>query len=135
VKNQHVSRKTEMMNIVGAGVAGGGLGSVIAAIANGMNDSVYRSTLIVSAPLITIGISGLWLFFKTVCIDPYVNRKEAKIMQDMLSDVRAEKELVMNDPNSSEGHKKQVCKKFQDIEILVMDWHHKTVRSLVDKQF
>jgi hypothetical protein len=117
MENQKVSRKSQMINIVGAGVAGGGLGSAIATIANGMSDSVYKSALIISAPLITIGISGLWLFLKTVYIDTWVNRKEVEVMRNIISDARADRELVMNDPNSTEEHKKQACEKFQNIQI------------------
>ena len=52
-------------NIVGAGVAGGGVGTLIAAFAESLpDDTGFKSILTISAPLITIAISGIWLFFK-----------------------------------------------------------------------
>ena len=66
-------------NIVGAGVAGGGVGTLIAAFAESLpDDTGFKSILTISAPLITIAISGIWLFFKAVYVDQYAASKKHK---------------------------------------------------------
>jgi hypothetical protein len=115
-----MSRKSDTTNVVGAGATGGALGTVIATIANGMDASVYKSALIISAPLITVGISGVWLFLKTVFIDSYVNKKADEIMQKALTDARANEDRVLNNPNSSPVHKRQVRKIIEDLEKLIL---------------
>ncbi|MGH9194730.1 MAG: hypothetical protein ACRD1T_03205 [Acidimicrobiia bacterium] len=84
--------------------------------------SSYKPVLIVSAPLITIGISGLWFFLKSVFVDPYANRKKHEAanyaMEKILEDARANKELIFSDPNSSEEHRRNVQKTLEDLEML-----------------
>ena len=116
-------RRSNATNVVGAGAAGGGIGTVIAALADGMDEtSQYKSVLIVSAPLIAVGLSGLWLFLKTVYIDPYAYRKKHEAadiaMGKILKDARLNAERVLNDPNSSEKHKQDVRKIVEDLEKL-----------------
>jgi len=111
--------KANETNVFGAGATGGVLGTVIVTIANGMSDdSAYKSALIISAPLLTVSISGIWLFLKTVFIDQYINKKADDIMQKALADAKANEERVINNPLSSQAHKKQVRKTVEDIEAL-----------------
>jgi hypothetical protein len=123
--NRQTPRKSDTTNVVGASAAGGGIGTVIAAIANGMPEhSSYKSLLTVSAPLITVGISGLWLFIKTVYIDPFAARKKYQAsdtaMEKVLADARTNAEKVLNDSNSSQEHKQEVRKMVEDLEKLRM---------------
>lgn len=117
-------QKSDAANVVGAGAAGGGIGTVIAAVANGMVDGAYKSVLTVSAPLITVGISGLWLFLKTIYIDPFANsRKHAAAdaaMDKIIAGARTNAERVLNDPNSSDQHKREVQKILEDLQKLRM---------------
>lgn len=72
--------KSTSSDVVGAGMAGGGIGAVIAALADSLPDSsVYKSALTISAPIIAVGISGIWLFVKAIYIDPYVKRKKEEL--------------------------------------------------------
>ena len=116
-------QKSDRADVVGAGAAGGGLGTIIAAIANGLPEqSRYKSILTVTAPLIAVGISGLWLFIKGVYIDPYVARKKHETadaaMDSILANARANAEKVLNNPTSSEEHKREVKKMVEDLERL-----------------
>ena len=116
-------QKSDTTNVVSAGAAGGGLGTVVAAIANGLQGpSAYKSILTVGAPLIAVGVSGLWLFIKGVYIDPYVAKKKHETadaaMDSILANARANAEKVLNDPTSSDEHKKEVKKMVEDLERL-----------------
>jgi hypothetical protein len=113
-------RKTNATNVIGAGAAGGGIGTVIAAVANGLPDnSTYKPVLTVSAPLVAVAISGFWLFIKTVYVEPYVNRMKHEAadaaMNKIIADARAIAETVINDPNSSDDHKKDARKSVADL--------------------
>lgn len=116
-------RKSNATNVVGAGAAGGGIGTVIAAIADGLPEaSAYKSVVTVSAPLVAIGISGLWLFIKAVYIDPFAVGKKHEsadaAMDKVLEDARMHAERVFGDPNSSDEHKAEVRKMVEDLETL-----------------
>jgi len=115
-----------VVNVVGAGAAGGGIGTIIAALANGMPPTApYKSVLTVSAPLLAVGISGLWLFVKTVYIDPYANSKKHAaadaVMERILADAHANMDKVLNDPNSSDAHKKEVRRIVEQLERLRLE--------------
>jgi len=123
MKNQKPPKKSDTANVVGAGAAGGGIGTIIAAIANSMPDgAAYKSILTVSAPLIAVGISGFWLFLKAVYIDPFVDKKKNEAadaaMDKILSNAQDNASKVLNDSNSSEEHKQEVRKILEDLEIL-----------------
>ncbi len=126
MKKQRANRQNSAVNVVGAGAAGGGIGTIIAALANGMpHDAPYKSVLTVSAPLLAVVISGLWLFIKTVYIDPYANRKKHAAadaaMERILADARANADKVLNNPNSSEAHKKEVRRLVEELERLQLE--------------
>lgn len=123
MQKQKPPKKSDATNAVGAGAAGGGIGTIIATLADGMQDGAeYKSMLTVVSPLIAVGISGLWLFIKTVYIDPYASRKKHEVldstMNKVLKDARDNASKVLNDPNSSESHKEEVRKIVEEIEIL-----------------
>jgi hypothetical protein len=124
VAERKTPQKSKAANVVGAGAAGGGIGTIIAAVANGMTDGTYKSVLTLSAPLITVGISGLWLFLKTVYIDPFANRRKHAAadtaMDKIIADARANAVRVLNDPNSSDQHKREVQKILEDLQKLRM---------------
>jgi hypothetical protein len=119
------SRRTDATNVVGAGAAGGGIGTVLAAIANNLPiDSPWKSTLSLSAPLVSIGISGLWLFIKAVYVDPFANGRRHRAadaaMEKILADARANADRIQNDPQASDTHKREVRKIVEDLEKLRM---------------
>lgn len=121
--NRKSLQRSSAANVVGAGAAGGGIGTVLAAIANGMPQaSTPKGILIVGAPLIAVGISGLWIFVKSVYVDPYAARKKNEAadaaMDRILEEARANADRVLNNPNSSDGHKHDVKKMVEDLERL-----------------
>jgi hypothetical protein len=112
-------------DVLGAGAAGGGVGTVIATLANSMpNDSPYKSLLIVTAPILSVGISGLWLFVKTVYINPYAARKEhdanRALFKELISEARATYASVLADPNATPQHKEAVRKDVEKLERIMM---------------
>ena len=62
-------------SVAGAGVTGGSVGTALAAYASSLKDGDLKTLLTVSAPLISIGVSGLWLFVKIMWIDPYMAKQ------------------------------------------------------------
>lgn len=117
--------KNRQDSVIGAGAAGGGIGTVVAAVANSLPPtSAMRPLLIVSAPLITVCVSGLWLFIKVVYVDPFVtvrkNRAADTAMDRVLADARSNANRVLSDPNASTEHKKGVQKVVEELERLRM---------------
>ncbi len=113
-------------NVVSAGAAGGGIGTLIASFADSLpEDNEFKTFLTVTAPIITVGISGLWLFIKTVYIDPFAaSRKHQsthKHISKLLEDAKRTEELIVNDPNSTDDHKKQIRKKVEELEKVLID--------------
>jgi hypothetical protein len=126
MRSQRTPHKSKASNVVGASAAGGGIGTIIVAFANGMPvGAPYKSVLILSAPLLAVGISGLWLFVKAVYIDPYAERRKNaaadEAMEKILWDARANAEMVLNNPNSSDAHRKEVRKMVEDLERLRLE--------------
>src|SRR5215813_2202975 len=116
-------KKNDAIKVAGAGAAGGGLGTMIAAFANSLPDtSHYKTPLLIGSPLITVAISGLWLFLKTVYIDPFVIRKKSEVaditMDKFLEAARVNAKRVMDDPNATTEHKREVRKIVEDLERL-----------------
>lgn len=113
-------------NVVGAGAAGGGIGTLIASFADSLpEDNELKTFLAVTAPIITVFISGLWLFIKTVYIDPFAASKKHdtthKHISKLLADARKAEEQVLNAKHSTEAHKKQIRGKVEELEKLLMD--------------
>lgn len=119
-------------NVAGAGATGGGIGTVVAAFADGLPDSSpYKSLLTVASPLIAVGLSGLWLFLKHAYIDPVADRKrraaeqkkyDAEMAQSerFLNKARAHLQSVRDDPNASDEHKLSLQKKVEELEHLTL---------------
>lgn len=115
--------KDKRDNIVGAGAAGGGVGTIVAAMANSLPEtSGWRTMLIVGAPVITVAVSGVWLFLKAAYIDPFVNERKHRAadaaMDKVLADARANAARVQADPNASPEHKRDVQKMVEELERL-----------------
>jgi hypothetical protein len=101
------------------------MGTVIAALAAGLPDkSGWKSPLTVFSPLITVCISGLWLFMKTVYIDPFVNNRKHKVaneaMEKIIGDARAIADRIAIDPSASKQHKEEAKKMVESLEKLKM---------------
>jgi len=114
-------KKTDRSAVIGAGAAGGGIGSIIAALATSLPpQSVTRLVLTVAAPSIAVLISGIGLFLKTAYVDPYVNKLKhqalSSAMETMLADARAERERIWSDARSTAEHKRKVTNLVQDLE-------------------
>lgn len=119
------SRSKESSSVLGAGAAGGGIGTVVASIAASLPaDSSYKAFLTICAPLVTVGVSGLWLFVKTVYIDPFVARKSHQAnhayIETLLSDAKRYEESVLADPRATAKHKEEVRKQVERLEIALV---------------
>lgn len=120
------ARKSDASNVLGAEAAGGGIGTVIAAIANGLPDgSWWKPMLSVSSPLITVCLSGLWLFAKTAYVDPFVDGRKYKAadaaMDKILAAARANVANVLQDPHATDNHKKEVQNILEKLEKLKLE--------------
>lgn len=118
-------RSTSKSDVLGAGAAGGGIGTILATFANSLPaESPYKTVLSVTAPIITVGISGLWLFVKNVYIDPYVATKRHEVnhkyLNQLIDDARTYEARILADPNASEKHKKEVRAEVERLEKLLM---------------
>jgi hypothetical protein len=113
-------------DVVGAGAAGGGLGTVIATMADRLPPtSDYKSLLTVAAPLAAVAISWLCLFVKAVYIDPYAeavkNKNADATMEKMLADAREHLTRVEADQSSSTEHRARVRKMVEELEKARLD--------------
>jgi hypothetical protein len=112
-------------SVVGAGAAGGSIGTILATFADSLPaDATYKTFLTVMAPLITIGISGLWLFIKGVYVDPYAAKKKHEAdhsyLTQLATDAKGYEKTVLCDPNSTDKHKKEVRAEVEKLEKLLM---------------
>jgi hypothetical protein len=114
----------EANNALQAGAAGGGFGTIVAGFVSLMNEGPVRQSLMILTPLITVTVSGLWLFLKVVVDRAIANA----LLKKALADVRTIEEEVLSDPNSSDEHKRRVRKMVEDAEELRMQ----TVMKRID---
>ncbi|MEL6650574.1 MAG: hypothetical protein AAFQ87_07215 [Bacteroidota bacterium] len=103
-----------------AGAAGGGIGTAIAALAEQMPDSsLVKPVLLILSPLIAVGISGSWLLIKEAYVDPLRTKKRYASIDELLDaayeEASKQYELVSNDPNATEDHKREVREVFEKI--------------------
>lgn len=102
---------------MGAGFAGGGIGTVIAAIADGISpNSAWKTVLTVSSPLIAIGIGGLWLFLKTVYIDPFAIRKKHEAENTRMERIINDAKKLLADRDESEQSKQETRKELETLK-------------------
>ena len=118
--------KSERKDVVSAGAAGGGIGTLLATFADSLPpESTYKTFITVTAPIATVGISGLWLFVKAVYIDPFAASKKHKSTHEHISklieDAKKTEKAILDDPNASDAHKKQIRKKVEELERRLMD--------------
>jgi hypothetical protein len=93
-------------SVASAGVTGGGIGTALAAYASILKDgSTPQALLTFSAPLVSIGVGGLWLFLKIIWIDPFmVKRKDQareKQAQALEQRLRTDLQRKIADPATS----------------------------------
>ncbi len=120
------TRKTDASSVVSAGAAGGGIGTVLAAMANNLPaGSSWKTTLTVLSPLITVSVGGVWLFIKACYIDRFVNKQKYRAsdraMEDIIGQARANADAVNNDPASSEAHRQAARATVEKLEKLRME--------------
>ena len=104
-----------------AGMAGGGVGSLIAEVVREiMPEGPWKHVLTVATPWIAVGISGTGLFIKVVYLDPWVaNQKHAAAaaaVDKLLREYAAYADRILNDPSSSDKLKAEVR---EQLEFLV----------------
>lgn len=111
--------------VLGAGAAGGGAGTVVAYVAASLPpDSPYKALLTVCSPLITVAVSGAWIFVKAIYVDPFVARKTHQAnhhyIENLLADARRYEQSVLADPRSTPKHKDEVRKQVERLELALM---------------
>ena len=114
-------QRRDTSNVVGAGAAGGSIGTIVAAIASAMPPgSMWKVALTVSAPLLAVLVSGLGQFVNSVYLDPFFRSRKAKAaataMDEILDNARSSKLKVMNDPHASEDHKRAMTRQVEQLE-------------------
>jgi hypothetical protein len=115
-------RKTDSPNnAVGAGAAGGGVGTIVATFAQSLPDtSSAKAVLLVASPLITVCVSGLWLALKSIYIDPFMKDRKLRLvdraMERVLANARTNALRALDDPNASPSHKRDMQKIVEDLE-------------------
>lgn len=114
------SSKIDKSTTAKAGAAGGGIGTVIAALAENMPDeSEWKSALIIIAPLMAVGISGIWIFVKESFIDPIATKRRFagsdEVMDFVYEQAKKQNDEVQADPHASDAHKAEVRKNFENI--------------------
>jgi hypothetical protein len=114
--------KSDRFAVLGAGATGGGIGTIIAALATLSENSVFRNVLTISAPYIAVVLSSAGLFIKYAYIDPFVNKKKEEALkatfERALLEARAEKNRILSDPSATVGHKKQIVEIVEELEQL-----------------
>jgi uncharacterized membrane protein len=100
---------------VHAGAAGGGVGTVLAAIAVLLPEkSAWKQILTMLSPAISVGVGGLWLFVNANYIAPRIRQAA---VDKVLSDARAVEQRVLADPNSSAEHKQEMREAVEKLEL------------------
>lgn len=125
MSNKPSQSKSKKTDVVSAGAAGGGLGTLLISFAEGLPETnEWKTFLTLSAPIITVGISGIWLFVKTVYIDPQVASMKHKSshahISKLIEDAKKVEQIVLSDPNSSEEHKQQMRSKVEELKRILI---------------
>jgi hypothetical protein len=117
--------KSKKNGVVSAGAAGGGLGTLLISFAEGLPETnEWKTFLTLIAPILTVGVSGLWLFVKTVYIDPVVATMKHKSshahISRLIEDAKKVEQIVINDPNSSQEHKDEMRNNVEKLEKILI---------------
>jgi hypothetical protein len=118
-------RRQSNADVLGAGATGGGIGTFIAVVANGLPEgSSWKTLMTASAPMLTVGISAIGLFLKTVYINPYTARRkhdaDQVLLQRVIDDARKTYQNALQDPNATQQHKDKLRKEVEKLEQLMM---------------
>lgn len=123
--------------VVGAGAGGGGVGAILAAVADGLPESSrWKSSLTIAAPIVAIALSGVWLFIKSTYINPYAARKrresEEAELNALLRQAKEARDRVRSDPQASTAHKAKLESDVEELESLLLRRFRERTLKIVD---
>ena len=121
-------------DVVGAGAAGGGFGTILATVADGLPESSpWKSLLTVSAPILAVALSATGLFIKGLYVDPYAARRRRRAeeaeLDRLLKNAKDKRDSVCADPGASEVHKAELRRRVEEVELLIVQrYRERTVQ-------
>lgn len=129
-----MSESTTNEALVGAGAAGGGLGTLLVAAAQPLPEG-WRSFVSLSAPIVAVGISGTWLFVKSIYLDPFVRRKKDQVAREeqrqLLAALRSQLAEMAESGRINEERRKELEAKVRELENMQFDHFEGRMRILV----
>lgn len=111
VENQDVKQDVNSLGI--AAVGGGGIGTLMVGFAQLIPESnSWRSVLMIIAPAVSAGISTLWIWV----VGEYSRRRQDKIAQATITQMRTYLRERIDDPKTSEEMKEDYERKLALLE-------------------
>jgi hypothetical protein len=125
VNNSDISKLKESKTT--AGVAGASGGTLLAAIASSLpNENSLKFWLLILAPSISVLVGVLWLWTQVEIANYWQDRKLKTIVKT------AKRVLLeaLENPNTSEEHRKLLQKKLEETELVIADIHLGRIKSM-----
>lgn len=111
----------------GAGAAGAGSGTLLVLLANNLPDrSPWKSWLVILAPSLSIGVTILYAWARKT-IEHYIDRRQ---LEKFVRDAKATLKEALENPNTSDEHRKQLRAELESLEILLVKSNIDRVRFL-----
>lgn len=121
--SQPISRQSR----VGAGAAGVGGGTLLAAVASSMKDSnPMKQWLLLSAPSLSVFLNIIWLWL-SVKISNYIYDRDFQYRTTRLQKTLEER---ISNPNTTEEHRKLLQKDLEKIDKIVVARSMKLIESI-----
>lgn len=125
MNNSDISKLKESKTT--AGVAGASGGTLLAAIASSLpNENSLKFWLLILAPSISVLVGVLWLWTQVEIANYWQDRKLKTIVKT------AKRVLLeaLENPNTSEEHRKLLQKKLEETELVIADIHLGRIKSM-----
>lgn len=118
-------RKKPSSGKAGAGAAGAGSGTLLILLANNLPDkNPWKSWLVLLAPTLSVGISVLYVWIRKA-LDEYLG---ARKIERFVRDAKATLQEGLNNPNTSEAHRRKLRGQLEELELLVVNAKIQRVR-------
>lgn len=79
-----------------------------------------KTIIIVMAPMLTVGVSGVWLYIKTVYINPYVEKKKYEAKMEYFEAVIADAKEIWETLQVNKASAASIAKAKKDWEQLLL---------------
>lgn len=102
-----------------AGLAGGGAGTVLLAIADRLPPDwgMVKGVLLYASPAASVALAALWVF-AAAWVRAWKRRRD---VQALIDEARQMRDRVLQDANASAQHKQKAKKNFEQFEALGID--------------